>query len=87
MSCSRCTAADPDPELLGLVDGAPITLVFGNGTSIAVAIAAGSFDDTARSRFDLIAFIDDLGNVIVMAEEVGRDSVGLDLLAWLLLFC
>ena len=57
-----------------LVDGAPITLVFGNGTSTAVAIAAGSFDDTARSRFDLIAFIDDLGNVIVMAGEVGRDD-------------
>ena len=45
-------------------DGLPTT-TFVNGTSIAVAIAAGSFDDTARSRLDLIAFIDDLGNVIV----------------------
>lgn len=51
-------------EVPSLVDGLP-TSTSVNGTSTAVAIAAGSFEDTARSRLDLRAFIDDLGNVIV----------------------
>ena len=50
-------------------DGPPTTFVFRNGTSTAVAIAAGSLADRARSRLDLRAFIDDLGNVIVGYED------------------
>lgn len=54
-----------NPELLSLVVRPPQILVLSNGTSTAVAIVEGSFADKARSRFDLIAFIDDLGSVIV----------------------
>lgn len=44
----------------------PTSLLVGKGTSTAVAIAAGSFADTARSRFDFIPFIEDLGSVILI---------------------
>ena len=69
--------------------------MFRNGTSTAVAIPAGSFDDTARSRLDLRAFIDDLGNaivgwrvgVIVSGDRYGRAWQGLGVLVIYFLVC
>ncbi len=58
------------------VDGPPTAVVFSNGTSTAVAIADGSFADRARSRLDLIAFIDDHGSVIVGKREIVLELYG-----------